>query len=243
MINDGINDVPENTIVLFKDENKMDGREIVKSFKEYKKRDWFNPHFYNCLPLTIANQQGFYIYSDYDIVALWNGGPQPEDLQIDFSHCGEILKEMTPLTISHFGRGIITLSPNFMIRTPPKVNILVMPPPNVIIENITHLMAVVETDNLRYGFTFNLKVQQKDVPVFIKKGTPLAAFMPIPRYFADSFTIKNSEDVFSKEIIDEEIKAAKDFTIMRQQSVCVTKQYKKGVDIYGNKFLDHQPYI
>jgi hypothetical protein len=56
MINQG-NNVPEKTIAVFiekdlsKDITKDRLFNLIK--KSPKKRDWFTPHFYRCLPLTI----------------------------------------------------------------------------------------------------------------------------------------------------------------------------------------------
>ena len=52
MINNGINDVPKNTIAIF--HNTHDGRpdEMLQNItKPPKKRDWFSSNFYNCFML------------------------------------------------------------------------------------------------------------------------------------------------------------------------------------------------
>ena len=107
------------------------------------------------------------------------------------------------------------------------------------------MTGVIESDNLRRGFSFNLKVEQPGVTTKIKKGTPIAAFIPVPRYFSDQFEIKNAEDIFSEEVILEEINASVDASIHREvmEEILpnnVGKLYNDGIDVYGNKFLDHQ---
>jgi hypothetical protein len=79
MINDGINNVPDKTIVIFTSPNTFDREltqkrilDIVK--KPGKKRDWFHSHFYKCLPLAIGNQYGFTVSSEFDFGFEWNGG-------------------------------------------------------------------------------------------------------------------------------------------------------------------------
>ena len=118
-------------------------------------------------------------------------------------------------------------------------------PPNYVVPNITVMTGVIESDNLRRGFSFNLKVEQPGITTKIKKGTPIAAFIPVPRYFSDQFEIKNAEDVFSEDVIVEELNAAADANIHRDvmEEILpdnVGKLYKDGIDVYGNQFPDHQ---
>jgi hypothetical protein len=250
MINDG-NDVPENTIVVFSDMDytKDGNKDIERLFniisKPEKKRDWFTPHFYRCLPLSIGNQYGFIIKSEFDISFIWDGGEDPDSITFYFYEDQEILKTKHPRISTHFGSGIITVNPPFTLRTPPGVNLMTINPPNYVIPNITVMTGVVETDNIRRNFTFNLKVQIPGIEVFIPKGTPLAAFIPIPRYYADSFELKVAEDVFSENTIVEELQAIVDTNISREEVEPTNKNkvgrdYLLGKDIYGNMFTDHQ---
>jgi hypothetical protein len=246
MINQGV-DVPDKTIVIFPDiddskEKKLNTQISNILTKSPKKRDWFTPHFYRCLPLSIGNQYGFVITSEYDIEFVWDGGGDPDSLKFFFN---EDTDNLTPRIESHFGSGIITVNPPFTLRTPPGVNLITMNPPNFIIPNVTVMTGVIETDNLRRNFTFNLKVQIPNIKVKIPKGMPIAAFMPIPRYFADKFNLEFAKDVFSKEIITEEEKAVHDANIHREKveylsKNLVGKHYMHGIDIYNNKFKDHQ---
>lgn len=240
--------VPEKTVVIFSDafdlNSSIEDRERISNIisKPSKKRQWFTPHFYRCLPLTIGNQYGFMIKTEVDFSFVWDGGDHPESVKITFH---EDNTKKYPVIESHFGSGIITVSPPFIIKTPPGVNILTINPPNCIIPNITVMSGAVETDNLNRGLTFNLKIQIPGIEVFVPKGSPIAAFIPIPRYYADNFELKFAEDVFSEDIISEELQANIDSNISRKEiepfnKNGVGKDYLLGRDIYGNIFLDHQ---
>jgi hypothetical protein len=251
MINQG-NNVPDKTIAVFGDlfdapwhfNNKERLYNIVD--KSPKKRDWFTPHFYRCLPLTIGNQYGFIIKSEFDFSFIWDGGSSKDSLKFIFNETTKELEEKHPRIDSHFGEGIITIGVPFTLRTPPGINIMTINPPNYIIPNVTVMTGVIETDNLRRNFTFNLKVQTPNIEVKIPAGTPLAGFIPIPRYFADSFELKYAEDIFDEEVILEELQAEKDANYYRRQieepllKHGVGKLYMQGKDIYGNLFPDHQ---
>jgi hypothetical protein len=247
MINDGINDVPDKTIAIFPDHvNSVitkDGiRNILK--KSQKKREWFTPHFYRCLPLTIGNQYGFTISSEFDIQFVWNGGDRQEDIRFTFFEDLENPVKY-PSVDSHFGSGIITVSPPFTLRTPPGVNLMTINPPNTILHNITVMTGVVEADNLRRNFTFNLKIQIPNIEVFIPKGTPLAGFIPIPRYYGDGFNTMFADEIFDEDVVNEELQASTDSGIQREEIELknknqVGRDYFLGRDPYNQYFKDHQ---
>ena len=251
MINDGINNVPDKTIAIFTspkvyDRGLTQERILNMVKKPDKKRDWFDSHFYRCLPLTIGNQYGFTISSEFDIAFEWNGGNKIEDTKLYIDNEVDNLNNTKfPNITSHFGHGIVTIHPPFFFRTPIGVNLMTVNPPNHIIPNITVMTGVIETDNLRRSFSFNLKIQIPNIKVFIPAGHPLGAFIPIPRYYCDEFNLDFAENLFNKELVDEEIKAGKDATKYRDEieptlKHGVGKHYMQGKDVYGNMFKDHQ---
>ncbi len=250
MINDGVNNVPDKTIAIFLNEREDFTIDRLNNVIERpdKKRNWFANNFYRCLPLVIGNTQGFVIKSEFSFSVLWTGENSNKSLGIQTdltdnkNHDG---KNMYPEISSHFGHGILTIQTPFSIRTPIGVNILTMNPPNFIVPNATVMTGVVETDNLRRDFTFNIKIQIPNIKVSFPAGTPLAAFIPIPRYFCDAFQLANAEDIFSEDVVKKEQKAATDAYDFRDNVEPtlphqVGKHYFKGVDVYGNKFTDHQ---
>ena len=250
MINQG-NNVPDKTIAVFpsvsnKDNDLIENNRLKNIIdRPSKKRDWFTPHFYRCLPLIIGNQYGFVIKSECDFSFIWNGNDDPEAVKFFIPEEKENINKKYPRIESHFGSGIITINPPFILRTPPGVNLMTINPPNYIIPNVTVMTGVVETDNLRTNFTFNLKIQIPNIKVHIPAGHPIAAFIPIPRYYADSFELKHAKDLFSEEIIDEECRSNKDSNTYREKiepnlSNGIGRKYFNGKDVYGNKFLDHQ---
>jgi hypothetical protein len=196
MINQG-NDVPDKTVAVFTNPFntswQFDNKERLFGLvdKPPKKRNWFTPHFYRCLPLAIGNQYGFVIKSEFDFSFIWNGENDKDSIRFSFNEEEEVLDTKHPRIETHFGHGIITIGTPFSLRTPPGVNLMTINPPNYVIPNITVMTGVVETDNLRRDFTFNLKIQIPNIEVHITKGSPIAAFIPIPRYYADSFELKS----------------------------------------------------
>jgi hypothetical protein len=254
MINDGSNNVPDKTIAVFLYDYEVDfeAARIPSILKKLDKtRSWFDDHFYRCLPLVIGNTYGFVITTEWAFSVVWDGGSSPDSVKI-YPH-DENHKDMYPLISSHFGHGILTISPPFTLRTPPGVNLMTINPPNCILPGITVMTGVIETDNIRRNFTFNLKIQIPNVEIAFLAGTALSGFIPIPRYYADSFVIKEASELFSEEVVTEEISAMHDHAAERQYleeikrndpsapaNTVADRRYLRGIDIYGNKFSDHQ---
>ena len=248
MINQG-NDIPENTIAIFP--KKLDDGSYLDIERIYniiqptsRKRTWFHPHFYRCLPLAIANGYGFIIKSEFDIGFVWNGGNDQKDITFFFNESLKELEKKYPRVDSHFGHGVLTIGVPFSLRTPPNVNLLTINPPNHILSNITVMSGSVETDNLRRDFTFNLKIQTPNIEVYLPAGTPLAAVIPIPRYYIDNFKLQDANKIFNKDLIEEESSCLDAASEKRQNSLTskngVDRDYYLGKDAFGNLFPDHQ---
>jgi hypothetical protein len=244
-INEDDNVVPKNTIVIVcgtNDPNYINEKhkEIIEDFRENPKRERFQHHHYYCLPLVIGNQYGFGIKSLYDFTAIWNGEDGPNSIDITIKN-----KHGDPQIISsHFGHGIITVSNYFSLRTEPGMNLMVMPPPNYFIPNLVSMTAVVEADNIRRDFTFNLQIVEPNKKVIVKKGDVLAAFMPIQRYFIDNFSIKPVGEIFNNQTIQKEIKDMSELGRQRDKEdppgPPFGRKYFKGIHAFGEKFKDHQ---
>lgn len=243
MINREPNLVPENVIVCVTDPSGRyeDIPKVVESLKGNVKREALNKHAYHCLPLVIGNQYGFAIKSTVSFTAIWNGDDSPASTDI------VVLSPPNGIQFvnSHFGSGIITVQNRFNFRTPPGVNLMVLPPPNIFHKNLQSLTAVVEADNLRRDFTFNLKIIEPNVRVDVKQGDIISMILPVPRFYVDSYELRNAPELFSQEVLNEEIEQQVLFSVARQgpdksKPHQAGKLYHNGVDASGNKFYKHQ---
>jgi hypothetical protein len=244
--------VPEKTIVCIPvipgnglKEFNMDFSSFLIPLNSDHKRDWFTPHFYKCLPLSIGNMQGFAFKSPFEFDVVWNGSSRPEDLQIIVNDNTVIEKDTNHVSVSsEFGHGIFTIHFPLILKTPPGVNLMTIAPPNYPVPGISPMTGVVETDNLRFTFTLNFKVDLVDTVIRITKDYPIMGILPIPRYFCDSFTLVNAYDVLDKDIIEEERQVVEEHNIRRIYQTKNNKDsdriYYTGTDIRGNKFKDHQ---
>jgi len=216
--------------------------EVFLPLRGQHKRDWFSKHAYLCLPLVIGNQYGFAVKSLFHATFLWNGGPEPADTTITV-HNTEEAEAFGGLQLlaSQFGLGIVTVQTAFALRTPPEVNLMTLQPPNQFIDGLQNLMGVVEADNLRRDFTFNLKITRPDHPIEIKVGDLLAAVLPIPRGFVEKFELIDAYELLSPETVASEQQTARDFGREREEVDSknkrgVGRRYFRGEDVYGQKF-------
>jgi len=249
---DGL-EVPEKTIAFFPvtPSNNLKPFELndiglfLRPLNLDHKREWFKPNFYKCLPLSIANMQGFVFSLPYKFSVLWNGGSSKEDIYIEYYEDFEKYKGTNFITpISVFGDGIFTIQYPLTLKTPPGVNLMTIAPPNFPLAGLSPMSGVVESDNLRFSFSLNIKIDLSNVKIIIEENTPLIGMLPIPRYFCDSFELKNAYDIFDKKIVEEEIKVVDEHSSKRdsdnEKGFKPDKTYFTGHDVRGNKFKDHQ---
>jgi hypothetical protein len=235
--------IPSNGIKPF----DMNISKFLKPLNKNHKRDWFTPHFYKCLPLSIANMQGLAFSSPFSFDVFWNGGNGVEDLQLniyDDSGIENITKVNHVAIISEFGYGIFTAHLPVMLKTPPGVNLMTISPPNYPTPGISPMSGVIETDNLTFTFTLNFKVDIPDTVIKIEKDYPIMGIIPIPRYYCDSFNLANAYDILDKDDIEEQRQICNEQGHSRAKSNNSDRKqdrrYFTGIDIRNNKFKDHQ---
>jgi len=235
-------EVPESTILIVPHSLGNDGfhTEVLKPLKGQGKRDWFNAHFYYCLPLSIGNQYGFLIESLRDFEVEWDGteaNPIITFLNND-NEDKQIIKD-------GFGSGIVTIQNRFAIKTPIGINVMTIQPPNMFIPGCIAMTGVIETDQIKRDFTFNIKVTVPNLKITVKKGDPLGAFIPIPRHFVDGFEVKLIDDLFTKDVHENEIAESAALSHERNTQDKDNphqsgRRYFRGVNTDGTPYPDHQ---
>lgn len=246
-INDYGFEVPRNKIVVIpftgRDEQYERYPEIIESLKGNIKRDWFNNHAYYCLPLNIGNQYGFILKAAYDFDATWDGSSgNPKDIEVKtYSDDNLNMQNIHP----GFAEGVLTIQNNFQLKTPIGINLMTIQPPNMFIPGMVAMTAVIEADQMRRDFSFNLKLTDPGRVVKVKKGDALAAFIPIQRYFVDKFELLAANKYFSEELINNERNDSHEFGRQRlnedrEKSHLAGRRYFNGIHAFGEKFKDHQ---
>jgi len=243
--------IPETTISAISYEERWQDQkyidQVFESLKGKSKRDWFINHAYHCLPLVIGNQYGFVVKSLYDFEVEWSGGNAVDDVSVKILNSPEEYKQTYNLQSinPHFGMGTFTIQMPYQLRTPTGVNLMTINPPNSFIDGIYHMTGVVEADNLRRDFTYNLRITRPNHKIKIGKGDYIGCIIPYPRHFIDNYQIVDATKVSSQADVEAERECARAFGIERstkdrEKPNGNGKRYWRGEDIYGNKFSDHQ---
>jgi len=243
--------IPETNIVAISYEPQWQTQDYIdsvfQSLKGCSKRSWFIDHAYHCLPLVIGNQYGFIVKSLYDFEVIWDGGDSVESVKVTILNSQEEYRKTYNLQSinSHFGMGTFTIQMPYQLRTSPGINLMTINPPNYFIDGIYHMTGVIETDNLRRDFTYNLRITRSNYTIKINKGDYIGCIIPYPRHFIDKYNIIDATKIFDNESIQKERDCAKAFgversTIDQQKKHRNGKRYWRGVDIYDNRFTDHQ---
>lgn len=250
-INDPGFEVPDNTIAWFDYSNSgYKVNDVIESLIGHQDRDWFNHlAFSMCLPLTIANQYGFVVKAAHDIELFWDGTDNPVEVKSEgFNDLNSIQSYL-----NNFRHGILSVENKFILKTPKDVNLIVIQPPNQFIEGLHCMTGVVEADNLRRSFTFNIRVTTPNKTIKIKKGEWLSAFIPVPRFYVEDYKLVQAEKLFPKEVLQNEKDSSEKLqwerTSPETQGGDIGKindsgrRYFKGIHVNQTKFRNHQKRI
>jgi hypothetical protein len=138
---------------------------------------------YRCLPLTIANQTGWWLDNPVGFTALWNGQLRPGSVQFQFDTDPGLWGQWIN---DQFGQAIITWNTPFLFRTEPAGSrLLVCGPVNSFKPGVQALTAIIESDWMYMSFTMNWKMTTPGVPIRFETREPIMQFIPL---FSDLFS-------------------------------------------------------
>ncbi|TRO96345.1 hypothetical protein FKB34_04635 [Glycocaulis profundi] len=140
---------------------------------------------YRCLPLAVANEHGWEVYTPTGVTARWNGGVAVEDVEAELDD--PLMASKPGAAMTNFGSGILTFEMGFLLRTPPGWNIWVAGPVNDPKDGIAPLSGVIETDWSPYTFTMNWRFTRPG-EVRFEAGEAIAHFFPVRRDLFDRVT-------------------------------------------------------
>jgi len=161
-------------------QNRRDGTGWDWCWADWQ-RDWMNAtpsrFAYRCLPLTIANQTGFWIKNPVGFTANWRGSESPGSIDFHFDLSADV---WTKWISNDFGAGIVTWNTPFLFRTEPAGSrLLVCGPANCFKANAHPLTAIIESDWMTMSFTMNWKLMLPGHPTRFEVGEPLFQAIPL----------------------------------------------------------------
>lgn len=215
------------------------------------KREWMDHtpkrFAYQCLPMVIANQAGWLALNQQKFVAVWNGGPDPADLKIEY-----LEPPVRNSADSIFGSGILTFGVGHLFRTPPGYNLHVRGPANCPKDGVCALEGIVESDWTEALFTMNWKITRPNHPVTFDAEEPIAMITPMQRRLLERFTpeIKNLSDNPDLAALHDEWRtsrlqhnAERRNNTLKRSKKNWQRHYLSGLSIRLEKAKDHQTTI
>jgi Family of unknown function (DUF6065) len=151
-----------------------------------RRRDWLDNgarHGRRCLPLTMANEAGWFVLNNRGFTAVWSGENDTEAVSVDYDD------DLAPHYRAHsqFGFGVVSFMVPYLFRTPKGYNLLVRGPANMPKDGIWPLEGLVETDWAVQTFTMNWKLTRPDAPVRFEPGDPICMLLPQRRGELEQF--------------------------------------------------------
>jgi len=144
-------------------------------------REWMDQtpskYAYRCLPLTIANQTGWWVYNPVGFTAIWRGETAPGGVEFLFDSNPKL---WSGWVTDIFGSGIITWNTPFLFRTKPEGSrLLICGPINSFKHAIQPMTAIIESDWMTMSFTMNWKITEENRMVRFEAGEPLFQVIPL----------------------------------------------------------------
>ena len=134
-----------------------------------------------CLPLTAANQGGWWVLNPTPFQVTWMGHNSADGVVI------ESPGPTPPMAMSHFGYGIVTFSIPYLFRTPRGYDLLVRGPANLPKDGIHPLEGIIETDWAAATFTMNWKITRPFDPINFVVDEPVCMILPQRRGELEEF--------------------------------------------------------
>jgi len=163
----------------------------VKLVPAWTKRDWMDAtnfgFAYHCMPMTLANQSGWFVLAPHGAVATWNGGSAPGDLTVEILGKPESVQAQSAV-----GSGILTWTIPYVFRTPLGWNLLCRGPANYVKDGVQPLEGLIETDWSFASFSMNWKLTRPGQVEF-QEGEPVAMLVPQHRGDLERFSARKAD--------------------------------------------------
>lgn len=139
-----------------------------------------------CLPLNIANNNGWELLLPGGLDVVYGGGRGLDDISIYPHGDGACVAQ------SHFGEGVLTFQVGYLFRTSDNVHMQISGPVNYFRDGIQALSGIIESDWSPYSTTMNYRFT-RPCRVSFCKGQPFAQISLIPAAFINRFDVRFAE--------------------------------------------------
>ena len=216
-------------------------------------REWMSfaeGNAYRCLPLTMANQMGWFLLNPAGFVAEWEGDDSTAPIRIEFDR--ELVGKQGEFVSNLFGNGILSWKLPYLFRTAPGYNLLARGPVNHIKDGVQALEGMVESDWIDATFTMNWKITRSHHPVRFEQGEPFCMITPVRRGDVERFEPKvepiegnaplnEAYLLWKKKRHDAKLRVQLGYAMQRPELLKYDLNYTRGQTASGQTLIaDHQ---
>ncbi|HRV92647.1 MAG TPA: DUF6065 family protein [Anaerolineae bacterium] len=149
------------------------------------------------LALNSAGERGWDLLCPYAVEVTWNGGPNPEDIDIRLDRPPD---DAPAFVQSYLGQGLLTFYPGYQIQIEGPNSLWVRGPINRPKAGLSPLEQIVDTALLPVTISLTWQLTRPGQTIRFEAGEPFGTLVPYPTHFAEQFEWEVSEP-------DEEIEA------------------------------------
>lgn len=138
------------------------------------KRDWmdetYNKHAYQCLPMTVANVNGWEFVLPHDVVVVWDEKfATPRIIEGEFTESGWHL-------VQNSITGMVSFALGYSIETEPGFHVSISGSPNFFLNGAFPLSAVIPSDWWPDEVNMNWAITKNNQEILFPAGMPYAFF-------------------------------------------------------------------
>ncbi|MCB0176078.1 MAG: glycosyltransferase family 2 protein [Anaerolineae bacterium] len=146
--------------------------------EELQPQDQANPALADELALARAGQQGWQLLCPAAFEATWNGGPQPEDIDIRWAG---VATDQPAFVQSHLGQGRLTFYPGYQVKTEEAYVVWLRGPVNRPKDGLAPLEQIVDTSLLPCTIVAEWQFTRPHQTIRFAAGEPFATLRLYPK--------------------------------------------------------------
>lgn len=134
--------------------------------------------------LQAATSRGWDLRCPYGFEAIWNGGPDPDDIEIS----------APGFVASRVGHGVLTFETGYQFDLKPPNDLWVRGPINHLKDGIQPLDQVIEADLLPFVGEIHWRFTRPNQAVRFERGEPFGTLLPYPSGYIQEFACESETD-------------------------------------------------
>ncbi|MCB0198082.1 MAG: hypothetical protein KDJ65_39435, partial [Anaerolineae bacterium] len=136
------------------------------------------------LALSSVGGLGWDLLCPYAVEITWNGGPNPEDIDIRLDRPTD---DAPAFVQSYLGQGLLTFYPGYQLQIEGPNSLWLRGPINRPKDGLSPLEQIVDTSLLPATISLAWQLTRPDKTIRFDAGEPFGTLVPYPTHFAEQF--------------------------------------------------------